>query len=145
MSNLMFVDANIFMYAAGKAHRYKQPCLKILDHIEFQKIQCVTNTEVIQELLHRYSEIGIPEKGIQLSHEILRLPISTLPISETDIGLALNLFEKYHPRGIKSRDAIHAANMKFHNIIQIISADKHFDHFDFLSRIDPQKLASKLK
>jgi len=27
----------------------------------------------------------------------------------------------------------------------IISADKHFDHFDFLSRIDPQKLASKLK
>lgn len=34
MSDPIFLDANIFMYAAGKEHRYKQPCIQISKAIE---------------------------------------------------------------------------------------------------------------
>ena len=34
MTEPIFLDANIFMYAAGKPHAYKQPCQKILQAVE---------------------------------------------------------------------------------------------------------------
>lgn len=52
--------------------------------------------------------------------------------------LAIDLFDRHRDKGVKPRDTIHAATMKNNSITKIISADKDFDNFDFLTRIDPQ-------
>jgi len=137
MNETYFLDSNIFMYAAGKDHVYKNPCLIILNEVESLRLSAVINSEVLQELLYRYSHIGLADKGIVLCKEIMKYPITIFPITEIDIRDAIELFNEINPSKISPRDAIHAANMKNNGINKIISADKDFDKFDFVKRIDP--------
>ena len=137
LSESIFVDVNIFMYAAGKPHPYKNPCLQILSDIENDILSAVVNTEIFQELLYRYYHIKLAEKGIELCRNILQLPFKILAITEKDIRLAIDFFESHQSKGLKPRDAIHAATMKSNGITKIISADRDFDAIDFIQRIDP--------
>lgn len=138
IESLLFLDANIFMYAAGKSHSYKNPCLHILKDVETQALASAVDTEILQELLYRYTHIGLADKGIQLCNDILRYPLKILPVMEADMRLAIDLFDQHRNKGVKPRDSIHAAIMKNNGITKIISADKDFDNFDFLTRIDPK-------
>lgn len=145
MDTSIFLDVNVFMYAAGKPHAYKNPCLHILKDVETQALSAIVNTEVFQELLYRYSHIGVPEKGIQLCDDILCFPLTILPITKADILLAINLLSQHKSTGIKPRDAIHAASLKNNGITRLISSDTDFDNFDFLTRIDPLAYLPKSK
>ena len=136
MKETVFLDVNIFMYAAGKSHSYKNPCLHILKDIETQELIGAVNTEIFQELLYRYGHIGLIEKGIQLCKDIFKYPLTIFPITEGDIRLSIELIEQY--KNIKPRDAIHVATLKNNRIEKLISADKDFDNFDFITRIDPK-------
>jgi hypothetical protein len=53
-----FIDANIPMYAAGAEHPLKRPCIAILEAIAHDELAAVTNVEVVQEILYRYSALG---------------------------------------------------------------------------------------
>ena len=57
--------------------------------------------------------------------------------------IAIHLFDQYEHVGVKTRDAIYAATLRSHNISKLISADKDFDKFNFLTRIDPQDYIPK--
>lgn len=57
VNNLVFVDANIPMYAAGVEHPLKQPCVAMLEAIAKGSLGAVTNVEVVQEILHRYTAL----------------------------------------------------------------------------------------
>ncbi|NUO79632.1 type II toxin-antitoxin system VapC family toxin [candidate division KSB1 bacterium] len=81
--------------------------------------------------------MGEPEKGVRLYNEALKYPLLILPITKDDIVLAIDLFNQYKHNGVKPRDAIHAATLKNNGITELLSADKDFDNFDFLMRIDP--------
>jgi len=133
----IFLDVNVFMYAAGKQHKYKTPCVKILTALENGDLEAVVNTEIFQELLYRYYYINLSDKGILLCQNILKYPVIILPVTEDDIKLSIELFNSYKTTGLKPRDCIHAATMKNNGITTIISADKDFDEIDFLKRIDP--------
>lgn len=145
MEEPVFLDVNVFMYAAGKPHRYKNPCLHILKDIETQTLTGVVNTEIFQELLYRYSHLGLIEKGIQLCNDILKYRLTILPVTEVDIRLTIELVEQYKNFGIKPRDALHAATLKNNRIKRLISADKDFNNFDFITRIDPKDYTPKNK
>ena len=132
-----FIDANVIMYAAGKEHKYKVSCSWIVTEIENGNIDALTDTEVIQEILYRYSMIGLPDRAIELSKKLYSLVPETLPVSSQDVSEAIKLYEKYHSQDIKSRDAIHTAVMENNKVTQIISVDKHFDLIEGVSRIDP--------
>jgi predicted nucleic acid-binding protein len=140
----LFLDSNIFMYAAGSAHRYKQPCLAILSALERGRLAAVINTEIIQEMLYRYSHIGLADKGVELCRAILKYRITVLPVTERDALLAVDLFDTYRTAGISPRDAVHAATMQNSGIAQILSTDGGFDVFPFLRRVDPVVYAAAL-
>ncbi|MBW2740444.1 MAG: type II toxin-antitoxin system VapC family toxin [Deltaproteobacteria bacterium] len=50
--NEYFIDTNIFMYAAGKPHEFKQPCVDILSRIQSGELKAAIDTEVFQEILY---------------------------------------------------------------------------------------------
>ncbi len=133
----VFLDTNIFMYAAGAPHPYKEACLRILADMEAGILSAAINTEVLQELLYRYSHIRLAAKGIQLCREILNYPLTVLPVTKADIHLAIALFEAHHTQGLKPRDAIHAATMQNNNLSLLMSADRDFEVLDFIIRKDP--------
>ncbi len=135
--NLYFIDTSIIMYAVGKEHLYKNPCAKIINAIAKEELQSIIDTEVVQEILYRYSHIKQKEKGIKVANNILLLVPEILPITKNDIKLAVEIFDKYHD--IKSRDAIHMAVMINNGLKIILSTDKDFDKIKEIQRIAPLK------
>jgi predicted nucleic acid-binding protein len=64
-------------------------------------------------------------------------------VTEADVRLAVDLFETHRTKGLQPRDAIHAATMQNNRISQVISADRDFEHLDFVTRIEPLTYASE--
>ncbi|MEK9150429.1 MAG: type II toxin-antitoxin system VapC family toxin [Candidatus Desantisbacteria bacterium] len=131
-----FLDANIIMYAVGKEHPYKKGCQQIISMIKQEKISVITDTEIIQEILHRYLSLRMPQDAFENAEDTINLTQHLLPIGEGEIERAIELLKKYQP-ALETRDAIHVASMLNYGIKEIISTDKHFDLLTEIKRIDP--------
>lgn len=129
------IDTNIIMYSAGKEHKFKKTCLKILRDMDNHENEYYLNTEVFQEILYRYDSIGMRSFGIELAARILELFDNILAIDEEDIYISISLMEKYER--LLSRDAIIIANMVNKGIGEIISVDNDFDEIEEIRRVDP--------
>lgn len=123
---MIFIDANIFMYAAGKDSPQKEPSQKFLTQavLSQAKERACTNAEVLQEILHRYSHIGLPKKGFEIFDLILSLGLQILPIEVIDLQQAKSLMQE--DSSLSSRDAVHLGVMHNHEISRIATYDKGF-------------------
>jgi predicted nucleic acid-binding protein len=135
MSKPIFVDSNIIMYVVGSAHPLRQPCRDVLTRIVAGQVQAVVSCEIHQEILHRYLALGYPEKAYQVSEKLEIAIPHTLPITMQDIAQARELMKQYPT--LPARDLLHVAVMLNHGILQILSADTHFDPVREIERLDP--------
>lgn len=130
---MVFIDSNIPMYYTGNEHPNRYQTIIHLEALISKKTKLVTNTEVLQEILHRYRCLK-NMKGMQDTWDCLYSFIDEVsPIEEKDVNQARNLLFAY-PK-ISSRDAIHAAFMRRYKIKKIFSFDKGFDQIPFIERI----------
>jgi len=137
-SGLLFLDTNIPMYAVGSPSPYKLPCVRLLEAIAEGRVDAVTDVEVFQEILYRYHALKRPAAGIEISIYFRRCVPNAWPVIWDDIELTLKLLHEY--KGIKPRDAIHAAVMLNHGLTRICSADADFDRIREIERVDPLRL-----
>jgi hypothetical protein len=135
-----FLDTNIFMYAAGKPHTYKEPCVTVLSVVATGNISAAVDTEVFQEIMYRYHHINLADKGADLAWSIVDIGLEVLPVTKKDIEISLYFYKEYIKKGISPRDIIHVATMLNNGIEKIISVDKHFDVIEEVDRIDPSDL-----
>lgn len=137
---LYFIDANIPMYAAGADHPLKKPCIAILDQIARGQINAVSDSDVIQEILHRYTSLGQRQRAI----EVCRIVLSLIPVwlapRRDDMEMAVTLHAQHSH--LQARDSVHAAIVLGHQIRYIVSADRHFDGLPGIERIDPSTWTS---
>jgi len=87
MSPAVFVDVNIPIYAAGRDHPLKEPCTRILRMVAKEPQPFITNSEVLQELIHRY----LASDRWVLGREVLRAFAEAMhdriePVYAEDIG-----------------------------------------------------------
>jgi predicted nucleic acid-binding protein len=134
----IFLDANVFIYAAGASHPLKSPCADLLRRIAAGSVSAATNAEVVQEILHVYSRRGARKDAVRLALETADLFPGLLPVTREDVCIACRLVEKY--RALSSRDAVHVATMLANDITIIASADPDFDHVQEIVRIPPEKV-----
>jgi len=132
---LHFIDANVPMYAVGAEHPLKEPCLAILRSIASGELAAVTDVEVCQEILHRYTSLGEREQALHVARLFVKLVPETFPITKEDLLLSLEMHQRY--LSLQARDSLHTAVMCNNGIQFIISADRHFDEVDEIARIDP--------
>jgi predicted nucleic acid-binding protein len=137
MNSPFFLDANVIMYSLGSSHPCKEPCKNILEKIKLGDIRAVTNTEVLQEILHRYFSLGKPDIAEIGYASMIHLCLTIFPVTLAETNRALELM-KTNP-AITSRDAIHAATMINNGVKEIISTDSHFDIIPGINRIDPAR------
>ena len=139
-----FLDTNIFTYAAGREHPLKASCVAILRRVAREELEALTNAEVLQEILYRYSAIGELQRGLHLAHlAVDQVGGDVLPVTLADMQHAFDLVGRYGT-GIRCRDAVHAATMLNNGLTHLISADGHFDVIQGITRVDPRK-AGRLK
>ncbi len=48
----VFLDTNVFLYAAGRAHPERDACASVLRRVADGSLDATVNTEVIQEILY---------------------------------------------------------------------------------------------
>ena len=80
MADSIFLDANIPMYAAGRVHPLKQPCIDVLSLAAHHPARVITDAEVFQEILHRYRAIGRWHDGEQLFRKFIELMRNKSPM-----------------------------------------------------------------
>ena len=131
------LDTAVPMYAAGTPHPYRDACQWVMTEIANGRMQVVIDAEVIQEILHRYGALGRFSDAVHMARDLMTLVPQILPVAAADMQMAVTLFQQYAPQGVRARDAIHAAVMQNHGLVQIISSDAHFDLIAGLTRLDP--------
>ncbi|MCD4846439.1 MAG: type II toxin-antitoxin system VapC family toxin [Methanosarcinales archaeon] len=135
-----FLDTNIFMYAAGKPHEFKEPCISILSKVQSGELNAAIDTEVFQEILYRYHHINLSDKGVDLAWSMMDIGFDVLPVTKKVVEVSLYFYQQYQNKGISPRDIIHVATMMQNDIKKIVSVDRHFDIIEEVQRIDPSRL-----
>ena len=139
MSPAAFIDANVPIHASGRESPYKQPCARVLMMAAERPASFVTDTEVFQELMHRYLSLDRWAKGREVFHgfaEVMRYRVE--PMYVEDVDLAANLADS-HP-GVRDTNLLHMAVMRRLGVYQIISPDTDFDRLPGITRLDPAQV-----
>lgn len=141
MSPATFVDANVPIYAAGRPHTLKEPCIQVLLLAAEHPQAFVTDAEVLQELLHRYLALGLWPQGrraFQRFSEVMQERIEA--VQAEDVQRAAALADAHGD--LSARDLLHAAVMQRLGLRQIVSADTGFDRLPGVVRLDPAQQSS---
>jgi len=133
LDELVFVDANIIIYASGKESPFRSRALAFVESIGRGEVEACTDSEVFQELLHHFR--GDRPRGIKAFDWLRGLVDIVYPVTLDDMILMRELFEKY-PKP-STRDLVHIAVMQHHNIKKIASYDTDFDSVPLVERIEP--------
>ena len=130
---MIFIDSNIPMYLIGAPHPHKSDAQVLLERLIASGRKLVTDVEVLQEILHRYTAIdrreAIPH-AIQLVRDLVDTMFS---IEEADVLRAAEIVQ--HPGRFTARDALHIAVMERRGVRSILSFDADFDRWPGIERI----------
>ena len=130
---MIFIDSNVPMYLVGASHPNKERAIKIVTKLVREREQLITDVEVYQEILHRYTAISRHD-GIDaafatldaIADEVLGFGLAEVRAARRLIGLV---------PGISSRDALHVAVMRQAGVSRILSFDRGFDSCPGIRRL----------
>ena len=121
-SGVIFVDANVFMYAVGREHPLRSEAQAFfIEHLE-SGVPLVTSSEVLQELLHAYLPVGrlaTLDAALELATSRTQQVWS---LEEEDVVTARHLLSR-HP-GLGARDLLHLACCTRRGVARIRTFDR---------------------
>lgn len=121
------------MYLVGSDHPLKERTITALKELSGKGESLVSNTEVLQEILHRYTAIRRKDY-IQLAFDALYALVDRIElVTEEDVTTAKDLVLSYE--GLSARDALHAAQMRRLKISTLLSFDRGFEILPGVRRI----------
>ena len=122
------------MYLVGAPHPNKDRAVAVLTQLVRDGEQLITDVEVYQEILHRYTAIQRPdaidaafESLDAIADDILTFGMSEIRAARTLIGSV---------DGLSARDALHVAVMRKAGTNRILSFDGGFDTCPGIDRLD---------
>jgi uncharacterized protein len=130
---VIFVDSNIPMYLVGALHPHKNEARRWLEELVSGQERLVTDAEVLQEILHRYTSINRPDAIQPAFDALLGVVDEVFPVNQVAAERAKEIV--LGRRGLSARDAIHLATMQIHGIQRILSFDRGFDGFPGIARL----------
>lgn len=120
------------MYVVGAAHPNKAAAQILLESLIAKGERLVTDAEVLQEILHRYSSINRRESidpAIQLTLSVVD---EVFAVERAEVLRAGEIVQSRTM--LSARDALHIAIMERQRIRSILSFDSDFDHWPGLRR-----------
>jgi len=131
----LFLDANVFLYAIGADSPHRALCRDVLQAVGQGKLDGITSSEVLQEVLHvRSRRVNVTDAATAV-RAAADLVAEVLPVTAQDVLDACSLVEVHASLG--ARDALHAAVMQNAQVHMLVSIDRDFDALPDLKRIEP--------
>ena len=121
------------MYIVGGPHPNKDRSRELVAQFEIDGEELVTDVEVYQEILHRYTAINRHHFIDEAFNALNRIVTPVLSYDMADVRLARAILREVP--GVQARDAIHAAVMLNRGIARIMSHDRGFDRVPGIERI----------
>jgi hypothetical protein len=134
----VFLDTNIFLYAAGVSHPLREACANVLRRVADGGLDATINSEVVQEVLYVLTRRGRREDALKLAGHLTALFPDLLAVTRDDVVGACELLRQY-PR-LSVRDAVHVGTMLRNGIKTVVSVDSDFDQISEIRRVDPDSL-----
>ena len=132
---MVFLDTNIFLYAAGAEHPLRLPCQRVLQMYGNGQLEATTSAEIVQEVLYVLHRRGHVDAALHLSRQILDLFPHLLSVTRQEMLQACDVMAAYP--NLPARDAVHIATMQRNKLSVMVSADCHFDGVESIQRVDP--------
>ena len=130
---MIFLDSNVPMYLVGAEHPHRSEAERLLRRFIKAREKLVTDAEVFQEILHRYTAIRRPD-AIEPAWEALAGIVDEIfSIHLAHVERAKLLLGDL-PR-LSARDALHVAVMQEGGIDRLLSFDGGFDVVPGITRI----------
>lgn len=121
------------MYLVGQEHPNKQRARDLLHRFILARDRLVTDVEVFQEILHRYTAIRRRDAIEPAWQALADLVDEVLSLAPEQVERAKRLVLEID--SLSARDAIHIAMMEAHDVDRILTFDAGFDAVDTLQRI----------
>ena len=131
----MYIDSNIFIYAAIDNTEKGEKARKIIEKIAKGEIKAHISPLVIDEVMWIVQKMVGRDVAYKVVRLIFSLPLIWLDISYETTKLAMEIYQK----GLDPRDSFHIGVMKEYNILEILSEDKDFDNIIDVKRISLDK------
>jgi uncharacterized protein len=121
------------MYLVGSAHPHKTEAQIILERLIAAGERLVTDAEMLQEILHRYTAIDKREAIAPALQITLEIVDQVIPVEKQDVLRAAEIVR--HRARLSARDSLHIAVMERHGVRSILSFDRDFDRWPGITRI----------
>ncbi len=131
---MISIDSNVPMYLVGAPHPNKERVLETLMRLVQDGERFITDVEVYQEILHRYTSVrrfDAIDAAFDSLDEIVDY-VETYDMRE--IRAAREIIGSVN--GISARDALHTAVMRKVGTNRILSFDRGFDSYPGIERIE---------
>jgi predicted nucleic acid-binding protein len=130
---MILIDSNIPIYLIGAAHPHKLDAQRLLERSIGAAERLVTDAEVLQEILHRYTAIGRRDAIQPAFDALLGVVDAIFPVELVDVERAKTIL---HGQPLLSaRDALHVAIMERNEVERIMSFDHGFDDVPGIQRV----------
>ena len=130
---MIFVDSNIPMYLVGSEHPHRTESQILAERLIAEGQHLVTDAEVLQEILHRYTSIDRRNTIGRAFQALLEIVDDVFPVEKADVLRAAEIAQ--NRASFSARDAVHIAVMEHHGVQSILSFDADFDRWPGLKRI----------
>jgi uncharacterized protein len=130
---VILIDSNIPMYLVGASHPHKTDAQRLLERLVSDRQRLVTDAEVLQEILHRYTAINRRDAIQPAFDALLGIIDQILAIDHPIVERAKEIVLGH--KKMSARDAVHLAVMETHGIEQILTFDSGFDGFPGIKRL----------
>ena len=120
---MIFVDANVFMYAVGGEHPLRRPSIEFFfEARRATSNPLFTSAEVLQELLHTYVPQGRADDldaALQLAIDVCA---EVWPVEVADVRLGRTLMRSYP--ALSARGLLHLASCRRRNVRAMKTYDR---------------------
>jgi predicted nucleic acid-binding protein len=130
---MIFVDSNIPMYLVGGPHANKTEARRLLEQCIHDEERLVTDAEVLQEILHRYSAIRRRDAIQPAFDALLGVIDEVFPVELGDVGRAKDVVLGNDT--LSARDALHVAVMERQGVKRILTFDVAYDEVAGVRRV----------
>ncbi len=136
----VYLDSNVFFYARIMDRVFGRPCASVLKSVASGETKAAISTLVPLEVANAMKRYGLASGEADEIRAIFSLSLEVYPLEGPDTREAADVVEQ---SGASPYDCAHAVVMRRYGLKEIVSADKDFERFDWLKRIDPRSFTAQ--
>lgn len=130
-TNVLYLDANVFIYATINTEELGEKARSLLGRIQQGEEKAETSALTFDEVFWAVKKHNL-ELAFTAAEAMLNFPnLEIIPADREAVRSALQIIREYH---LAPRDAIHAATAIAEKADFIVSTDAHFDRVKELKR-----------